>query len=59
MWLCALLPVLPAVFFYSNSDVLLPALVACAIAYHLLYRWVAATAVQGEVPEGNAADVRA
>ena len=41
MWICALVPVLPAMFFYNAADVLLPALVACFLAYHLFYRHVA------------------
>lgn len=44
MWVCALIPVLPAVFFYSRPEILLPALGLCVLGYHLLYRWVAAGA---------------
>jgi hypothetical protein len=41
MWICAVLPVLPAMFFYNRPDILLPALAACFLAYHLFYRRVA------------------
>ncbi|NML43757.1 glycosyl transferase [Ramlibacter sp. G-1-2-2] len=57
MWLCALVPVLPAVFFPKNGEILLPALAACFLAYHLLYRKVASSAAEAELPE--AADLRA
>jgi UDP-N-acetylmuramyl pentapeptide phosphotransferase/UDP-N-acetylglucosamine-1-phosphate transferase len=41
MWICALVPVLPAIFFSERGDILFPALVLCVIAYHLFYRRVA------------------
>lgn len=41
MWICAVVPVLPAMFFYNRPDVLLPALAGCFLAYHLFYRRVA------------------
>jgi UDP-N-acetylmuramyl pentapeptide phosphotransferase/UDP-N-acetylglucosamine-1-phosphate transferase len=48
MWICAMVPVLPAVFFPGRPDILLPALALCVLAYHLFYRRVAASA--GHVP---------
>ena len=57
MWVCATIPVLPAVFFSGRSEVLLPALALCAAAYHLVYRRLAAAA-QPDVAE-TPADVRA
>lgn len=59
MWLCALAPVLPAVFFYSRPDILVPALFACVLGYHLVYRRVASSVTAETVPEGSAADLRA
>ena len=59
MWVCATVPVLPAVFFHSRADILLPWLGACAIGYHFLYRRVASLAAPVGVPEGSAADLRA
>jgi UDP-N-acetylmuramyl pentapeptide phosphotransferase/UDP-N-acetylglucosamine-1-phosphate transferase len=56
MWLCALVPVLPAVFFYSRPAILLPALAGCVLAYHLVYRRIASSAVPAGLPEG--ADAR-
>jgi UDP-N-acetylmuramyl pentapeptide phosphotransferase/UDP-N-acetylglucosamine-1-phosphate transferase len=56
MWLCALVPVVPAVFFYSRPEILLPALAGCVLAYHLLYRRIAASAGVDALPEG--ADAR-
>jgi UDP-N-acetylmuramyl pentapeptide phosphotransferase/UDP-N-acetylglucosamine-1-phosphate transferase len=44
MWICALVAVLPAIFFSDRGDILFPALVLCVVAYHLFYRWVAAPA---------------
>lgn len=40
MWICAIVPVLPAIFFSSRGDILFPALLLCVLAYHLFYRWV-------------------
>lgn len=40
MWVCAIVPALPAIFFPTRPDVLLPALAGCFLAYHLFYRWV-------------------
>lgn len=57
MWLCALVPVVPAVLFPKNGEILLVALVVCFFAYHLLYRRIAASAAQAPVPEP--ADLRA
>ncbi len=41
MWVCAAVPVLPALFCYDQPDILLPAIAGCFLAYHLLYRRVA------------------
>jgi UDP-N-acetylmuramyl pentapeptide phosphotransferase/UDP-N-acetylglucosamine-1-phosphate transferase len=57
MWICATVTVLPAVFFSGRSDILVPALVLCVAAYHLLYRRLAAGAPTDEVAE-PAADAR-
>jgi UDP-N-acetylmuramyl pentapeptide phosphotransferase/UDP-N-acetylglucosamine-1-phosphate transferase len=51
MWVCALVPVLPAVFFSTRGDILLPALALCVAAYHLVYRRVAANAREAEFAE--------
>jgi UDP-N-acetylmuramyl pentapeptide phosphotransferase/UDP-N-acetylglucosamine-1-phosphate transferase len=59
MWICALVPVVPAVLFYSSPEILIPALALCVLAYHLLYRWVAAGASRASAAEAEAADVRA
>ena len=58
MWICALVPVVPAVLFYSRPDILLPALGGCVLAYHLLYRRIASSVTaDSELPD--AADQRA
>jgi UDP-N-acetylmuramyl pentapeptide phosphotransferase/UDP-N-acetylglucosamine-1-phosphate transferase len=57
MWVCALVTVLPAVLFPQRGEILLPALVACFCAYHLLYRRVASSAADTQLPEP--ADLRA
>ena len=58
MWICALVPVVPAVLFYSRPDILLPALGGCVLAYHLLYRRIASSVTaDSELPA--AADQRA
>lgn len=55
MWICALVPVVPAVLFYSRPDILVPALGACVLAYHLLYRRVASSmAAEADLPEETA-----
>lgn len=58
MWVCALVPVVPAVLAPSRGDILLACLAGCALAYHLVYRRVATSAGQ-PVPDANAADLRA
>jgi UDP-N-acetylmuramyl pentapeptide phosphotransferase/UDP-N-acetylglucosamine-1-phosphate transferase len=58
MWLCAAAPVLPAVFFSGQPDVLVTALALCVLGYHVFYRTVAATARTDEVAEATI-DVRA
>lgn len=57
MWVCATVPVVPAILFSGRPDILLPALGGCVLAYHLAYRRLAAGAAQ-EVVDG-AVDVRA
>jgi UDP-N-acetylmuramyl pentapeptide phosphotransferase/UDP-N-acetylglucosamine-1-phosphate transferase len=57
MWGCAIVPVVPAVLFFSEAKVLVPALVLCALGYHLVYRRVA-PAEAAEVSQAGA-DVRA
>jgi UDP-N-acetylmuramyl pentapeptide phosphotransferase/UDP-N-acetylglucosamine-1-phosphate transferase len=60
MWICALLPQLPAIFFYNRPQVLLPSLAACFLAYHLFYRRVALRARERGDPlrQDHAADAR-
>lgn len=58
MWGCALVPVVPAVLFPAQGEVLLAWLGACALAYHLLYRRIAA-GVRPQAAEAATADVRA
>ena len=57
MWVCAVVPVVPAILFSGRPDILLPALGLCALGYHLVYRRLAAGAAP-EVVDG-AVDVRA
>jgi UDP-N-acetylmuramyl pentapeptide phosphotransferase/UDP-N-acetylglucosamine-1-phosphate transferase len=57
MWICATVPVLPAVFFPGRPDILLPALGLCVLAYHLFYRKVAARAGEAGLSD-PAADAR-
>jgi UDP-N-acetylmuramyl pentapeptide phosphotransferase/UDP-N-acetylglucosamine-1-phosphate transferase len=57
MWVCAIVPVIPAVLFSGRPEILVPALALCVAAYHLFYRRVAAAA-EPEVTEA-AIDVRA
>lgn len=47
MWVCAIVPVVPAILFPGKPDVLVACLVACSIAYHVFYRWVASMATPG------------
>lgn len=58
MWMCAVAPVLPAVFFHSRADILVPAIAACVFGYHLFYRRVASLAAERD-SLGAGADVRA
>ncbi|HET8743976.1 MAG TPA: glycosyl transferase, partial [Ramlibacter sp.] len=46
MWICALVPVVPAVLFRGRTEVLLACLAACLVGYHLFYRRVAMRARQ-------------
>jgi len=57
MWICAVVPVLPAIFFSSRPEILVPALAMCVWGYHMFYRQLAAAA-QPEVAEA-AVDLRA
>ena len=57
MWVCAMVPVIPAMLFPGEPDVLLPALALCVLGYHLLYRRLAASAAPAEIP-GQSADAR-
>ena len=41
MWVCAIVPVVPAIFFPGRPDILVPCLGGCFLAYHLLYRRLA------------------
>ena len=44
MWICAIVPVVPALFFHGRPEILVPALLLCAGGYHLLYRRMSVTA---------------
>lgn len=59
MWTCALVPVLPAIFFYNRAEILLPALAGCLLGYHLLYRRIASLAVPAAAHDGPSADAHA
>ncbi|MBE7369427.1 MraY family glycosyltransferase [Ramlibacter pallidus] len=58
MWVCAAVPVIPAILFPTRPDILLPALGGCALAYHLFYRRLADSSEAGNAAD-SAADVRA
>jgi UDP-N-acetylmuramyl pentapeptide phosphotransferase/UDP-N-acetylglucosamine-1-phosphate transferase len=58
MWMCALVPVVPAVLFPTRPDVLLAALGLCVLSYHLFYRQVASTVESAGIVEQQAADAR-
>ncbi|QJW83708.1 glycosyl transferase 4 family protein [Ramlibacter terrae] len=58
MWTCAFVPVVPAVLFFSQPELLLPAMAGCVLAYHLLYRWVASSASAPVLAGGANADAR-
>jgi UDP-N-acetylmuramyl pentapeptide phosphotransferase/UDP-N-acetylglucosamine-1-phosphate transferase len=57
MWGCATVPVLPAIFFPGRPDILLPALGLCVLGYHVLYRRLASSAGNSEIPD-RAVDLR-
>jgi UDP-N-acetylmuramyl pentapeptide phosphotransferase/UDP-N-acetylglucosamine-1-phosphate transferase len=64
MWIAAVATILPAVLYPTQTRVLLPVLAACAVAYHLAYRWVAgagapAASLMQELSLVNAAEVEA
>lgn len=59
MWVCAVVPVVPAIFFFDRPAVLLPTLGACFLGYHFFYRLVTASARPALVPEGGNADAHA
>ena len=65
MWVCAIVPVIPAVLFPGRPEVLMTALALCVLAYHLFYRWVVASApafadsiASEELPDQQTADAR-
>lgn len=58
MWICAIVPVIPAVLFSGRPEILFPALCLCVLAYHLFYRRLVSGAAPEEVGE-VAVDVRA
>ncbi len=58
MWICAAVPVIPAVLFPGRPDLLLGALGLCVVGYHLTYRRLAASADEAELGQ-PAIDVRA
>lgn len=51
MWVCATIPVIPAVFFYDQPVLLLGCLGGCVLAYHLFYRRVAAATLSAGAPD--------
>lgn len=51
MWTCAVVPVVPAMLFPTQGDLLLGVLAGCAVAYHLFYRHVASSAARPPVQE--------
>ncbi|HEY0826141.1 MAG TPA: glycosyltransferase [Ramlibacter sp.] len=59
MWVCAAVPVVPAVLAPGRPDILLGALALCVVGYHIVYRRLAASANEAEVGEQAAVDVRA
>ncbi|HEY8357317.1 MAG TPA: glycosyltransferase, partial [Ramlibacter sp.] len=54
MWVFAIVPVVAGVTFFERAEFLLLSMVACVIAYHLLYRWVASSAGAALVAAPNA-----
>lgn len=58
MWICAAVPVIPAVLAPGRPDLLLGALALCVLGYHLTYRRLAASADEAE-PAQPAIDLRA
>jgi UDP-N-acetylmuramyl pentapeptide phosphotransferase/UDP-N-acetylglucosamine-1-phosphate transferase len=42
MWVCAAVPLVPAIFFHGQPNILLACLFGCFGAYHLFYRRIAA-----------------
>lgn len=59
MWGCAVVPVIPAVLFPSRPDILLAALGACVLAYHLFYRRVASLPAVAAAAKADTANLRA
>jgi len=51
MWICAVVPVVPAMLFPTQGDLLLGVLAGCAVAYHFFYRYVASSATRPAVQE--------
>jgi hypothetical protein len=54
MWICAVVPVVPALLFPTRAEVLLPALAGCVLAYHLFYRYVASSTRDSPAGEQSA-----
>lgn len=44
MWVCAVLPVIPAILFPTQGELLLGVLAGCFVAYHAYYRFVVSLA---------------
>ncbi|HEX7888329.1 MAG TPA: glycosyl transferase, partial [Ramlibacter sp.] len=57
MWICAVLPVIPAVLFPTQGELLLGVLAGCFAAYHFYYRFVASLA-GGRTEQEQAASAR-
>lgn len=58
MWGCAVVAVTPAVLFPTQGNLLLGVLAGCFVAYHLVYRFVAGSAVAAPAVEAGAPSAR-
>jgi UDP-N-acetylmuramyl pentapeptide phosphotransferase/UDP-N-acetylglucosamine-1-phosphate transferase len=58
MWVCAAVPVIPAVLAPGRPDILLAALALCVVGYHMVYRRLAASANEAELGQQPAVDAR-
>lgn len=56
MWICAVVPVVPAMLFPTKGDLLLGVLAGCFVAYHFYYRRVAALAGERGLEREQAAE---